>query len=268
MHPKVYTAFFLTALLAAIAGCENSIDPLNEKRGIYSVYGYLDVLKDQNFIRIKDLNRPLDADTPGTIDAEVRFSNLSKGTSSVLEDSTVTFDGVKTHNFGTEMDIIPGNKYELTVTRSDGRQVKATATAPTILSVEVITAGKGCLDPIKVTFDPIERRKLLELDMGFEYNQKMFWVDMSPLINEPNKRLSITFRPADLLFKVFAPADVKCYQLDSEILTARYTRYGPDYFQNTFTNSSDIPGGVGKFGSYYEDSFTISIDTVKSKSRR
>lgn len=35
----------LSFFLLILSGCDNSLDPLDEERGIYSIYGYLNIMK-------------------------------------------------------------------------------------------------------------------------------------------------------------------------------------------------------------------------------
>lgn len=260
-----------------ISGCENSIQPLDRNNGVFSIYGALDLKKEVNFVRIKDLNRTLLQDTAGSIDASVVIENLQSGNSDVMQDSIVAFDGVKTHNFYTGMDILPDTRYRVSVERSDGRTVTAETYTPSIARTDVEPVMEDCKTTIKVTFSPVEERINLSLNIGFNYNGARQWVYLRENlaagpgnIDNDQKTEIYSFSPKDIL-DLFTGYDavfnqgaeeIWCHELDDDRFYVRYTHYGPDFFENTTSYSLQIPGGTGRLVSLYKDTLNFRIDTA------
>lgn len=250
-------------------GCDNSIQPLNKKKGVYSIYGYLNLHKDANYIRVKNLNKTLSEDTTDNIDATVTLENLHNGKTEKLEDSVVVFDGVKTHNFRTTMDIRPNTQYRVTAKRSDGKSVSATTTTPYLAERKVSPVAPNCTTNVHLSFEPVRNRHAMRLEVGFPYKGKIFWVRKHTSLIAYEQRLSLTFTPLELLAELSSgqeqggePSDkILCEELDSNKFSVRYTHYGPDLFGNSVSDTLSIPGGAGRFGAFYKDSFSFPIDT-------
>ena len=271
-HPlALHLAFvLLLGVPVLVAGCDNSVDILDRDTGLYSVYGALDINAEINSIRVKNLNTPLVDDSTRTLDATVTLENRRTGTSQVLKDSIVQFENVYTHNFRTTMPINPDTKYRLTVKHPDGRTAQATATTPPLAETNVNPRGKACETPIRIAFEPVASPKNLEPEIGFEIDGQRRWTPaFRPRSNESNADLVfVQFTPKQLLDAVFKPdsplggQEVWCHELDSNTLFVRYTHLGPDFSGDTPSDSLNVPGGLGQFGGYYEDSFTFKIDTM------
>lgn len=120
------------AFLSILWGCDNTLEPFEENIGNYSVYGALDINKDINYIRIKDLSLTND-EAPETIDITVTLKSLSSGEIETLKDTLVVFDGVNTHNFVSRMNIEPETTYRLTVTDPNGDSFSVSATTPKLI---------------------------------------------------------------------------------------------------------------------------------------
>lgn len=262
----------MVAICGAFSGCDNSLDPLDEERGVYSIYGYLNIYEDINYIRVKNLNTSLQQDTTDQIDAEVTFENLDSGLTETLEDTIVEFEGIKTHNFKTTIDIKPETKYRVEVERSDGRTTSATATAPPIAKTDVNPVGANCTTPVDISFEPVQNQLALKVDIGFDYNNTTYWVRSNRFITDSEDKITISVTPFRILEEVFAvpPApnnsyqegEVFCHELNSDIFKVHYSHYGPDLFTNTISDTLRIPGGTGRFGALYKDSFSFKIDTT------
>lgn len=272
----------IPVLLILSLGCDNSLNPLDEDKGNFSIYGYLDLDKKINYIRVKNLNTTFREDTGGNIDAEVTLTNLDEGITETLQDTIVVFDGVKTHNFRTTIDIRPGTAYKVSAESSGGRKTTAKATAPLRAETGVMPKVPNCTTRVNLSFNPVETVFSLKLEIGFEYKQDMFWVTMNDYIADSEGGVTASFEPWTVLKKVFevveedeitrgqSPFDdvldegeVFCHQLDSEFYYARYSHYSPKLFQNTISDTLAIPDGAGRFGAFYSDSFTFKIDTTK-----
>lgn len=256
-----------------ILGCNNSLDPVDEEKGGYSIYGYLNIYKNVNYIRIKNLNTSINQDTTGEIDAEITFENLDNGLTETLEDTIVEFNGVKTNNFKTTLDINPETEYRVKVEGSDGKTTSAMATTPPIAQTNVTPKVPNCTTQVDLNFEPVRDQLALQAEIGFSYNAKTYWIRGNRFLNETEEGVIISVTPFRILEGIFAvppgpdgsyqEGEVFCHELDSEEFEVRYTHYGPDLFANTITDTLRIPGGAGRFGALYRDSFTFDIDDSK-----
>lgn len=121
MIKNLFSWMILPAIFWFFLSCDNSLDPLDEEKGAYSIYGYLNLYKDINYIRVKNLNITYLQDSTN-IDAEVTLENIYSGATEILEDTIVVFDSLKTHNFCRTMDIQPHIEYRVSVEGSDGKK--------------------------------------------------------------------------------------------------------------------------------------------------
>lgn len=258
---------FIAGLL--IAGCDNSLQPLNTEKGIYSIYGFIDVNADVNYIRIKDMNIPLVDDTTQTIDAAVTLTDLNTGASQVLQDSVVQFANVSTHNFRTTMDIQPETTYRIRVEGSDGRSVSATTTTPGIAQYNAEPTGEQCDTPITIRFEPVDEETLIILRLTFMLGGQQFGAQQllqAPVTGEYNGILTHRFSPLQLIRDSVNDSDLHCWSMDTEYIEARYIHFGPDYEFGGESNVSDsltVPGGAGQFVGLLRNSFSIRIDTTE-----
>lgn len=137
----------------------------------------LDIYENPNYIRIHDLNIPLTEDSTKTNDATVTLENINENTTEILQDSIIQFDEVYTHNFKTSMDITSETSYQLTIERTDGRAITATATTPRIADTDVEPTGENCvttITTIKLIFKPVIDRHHLEASIGFDYHGERY----------------------------------------------------------------------------------------------
>lgn len=257
---KYLNNYVMILLLLISSGCDNSLNALDEEEGLYSIYGYLNLYEDNNYIRIKDINQTL-KDSDGILDAKVTFENLDNGTTEVLQDTVVDFDGVKTHNFRTTIDINPDTEYRVTAKRSDGRTTSAIAKTPFIAETNVNPMGANCITAVNIDFEPVRSKNSLWVEVGFQYNQNLFWVRINTLLVETDNTVNASFTPFMLINEAFDER-ILCEDLSDDTFEVRYTHYGPDLFENTISDTLDVPGGAGRFGAFYKDSFSFPIDTV------
>lgn len=266
---RLWAIVFLALSTGLISGCDNSVNILDRDSGSYSVYGALNVHEDVNYIRIKDLNAPLVEDSTRTFEATVSLENLQTGTSEVLKDTTVQFENVYTHNFRSTLEITPATKYRVTVEHPNGRTTQATATTPRIAETSVEPKHADCETPITITFEPVQDPNDLDVTIGIKRSGKMRWISsFHPSPGNGDDAAHLSFTPLNVLDAIFKlnlnkpDHPVWCHQLDSDEMTIRYTHYGPDFFGDTPSDSLNVPGGVGRFGGMYDDSFSFTIDTT------
>lgn len=252
----------IAIVLITAFGCDNSIQPLNEEKGIYSIYGYLNLHKEINYIRVKDLNKTLVEDTTDKIDATITLENLESGKSEKLEDRVVVFDGIKTHNFRATMDIQYNTRYRVSAKRSDGKVISATTTTPFMAEREIAPVAPNCTTDVTISFDPVRSKFAMRLEVGFQYNSDLFWIRQNTNLIEYDQKVTLSFTPLELIGELPSDKRILCENLDSRNISVRYTHYGPGLFGNSVTDTLNISGGAGRFGAFYKDSFTFPIDTT------
>lgn len=153
--------------LLLLSGCDNTIEPFSGG-STFSIYGYLNLSEPRQFVRVKDMNQPLVGDSTRTIDATVRLENLDTGASYPMQDSAVAFDGVYTHNFWVNLDVVPNTAYRVTVTRSDGTTTRSTTRTPRAIAPVPTPASGNCLTSFRVPLPDIrDTQRIRQVAVGF-----------------------------------------------------------------------------------------------------
>ena len=167
LPPSRLVVLTLLTVLLATSGCDNTIEPFSG-RSAFSIYGYLDLTSQRQFIRVKDMNQPLVQDSTQTIDATVTLENLDDGTSYAMQDSAIAFDGVYTHNFWVDLPVEPDTKYRVTVTRSDGVTSQSMTRTPRAITPASSPRNGNCLTTFTVRFPGISNaERIRQMAVGF-----------------------------------------------------------------------------------------------------
>lgn len=258
-----------------LSGCETTFDPFIEGKALYSIYGYLDVNRPVNYIRVKDLDTPITADSARKLNAKVTLTNLATGQSQILQDSVVRFNGIYTHNFRTTMDITPETKYRVQVTRPDGKSVSATTITPAIPKMNTTFS----VSPF-ITFQPVNRKSVFRYTLSlypfsnddieinnfcitlFDFQKRNPRAGLK-LIKVPGYCTPkyVPNRPKVRYIKILK----KFLRLpDTGKLTNQvymiYKYFSPGSFKPVTTSDSlSIPGGSGQFGAVYTDTLKIEL---------
>jgi hypothetical protein len=133
------------ALLASpfLGGCDQPFEPFQEDtQGPFSMFGYLDLAADTQWIRVTSVRQNLIAD-PAPIDAVVTLESLESGRRVTLKDSVFEFIDVDlqnvayAHNFWTTEQLERGVTYRLEAARSDGAKTTALVEMPAEAEVSV-----------------------------------------------------------------------------------------------------------------------------------
>jgi hypothetical protein len=130
----------LAAVLVAgalAAGCDDRpFQPYAPNENApFSLYGYLDLEADTQWVRVMPVRQNLLAD-PAPIDAAVTLEDMATGRTVALRDSAFTYtdpqlDAVAyAHNFWTTLPLDPGGRYRITAARSDGATTTAVVDMP------------------------------------------------------------------------------------------------------------------------------------------
>ena len=259
----------------AFFACDNTLELTDPSGDQFSVYGVLDMNKDLNIIRIKDLKVPIEAMAKEPLDAMVVLENITTGEVEVLRDSVVVFDGVPTYNFYTEMEITPESDFLLTITRQNGEMTTATALSPNILEFDIDQDMPGCRTEVVVTVSPIKIGNIISrislLYDGDKRRTRVF---------EKNKRTHVNheFKPQQILdeiWKDWALGGIDCYalcyedprpqcwQLDTDTWKLEYEHYGPELLADKFPAGENISDGTGKFGIMRTGEFSFPVDSTR-----
>lgn len=263
-------------MLLSAPGCDNTLDVLLENKGTYSIFGYLDVKREVNFLRIKNLNVPLTKTTRNTFDGSVTLVNLDKGVSYELQDSVVVFDGVLTHNFKITANILPATKYKVIVEGNAGRTVTATTITPNRAQVTVspIKPAPNCVTPISIKFEPITSPAFIELFIEFRiYSEKYRYQTILKPQFIGKGALRTGFLPANIIRSLVCGPESDCpgrpprgpgicYLLDSNTLNFKYIHYGPDP-SFIISDSLEAHKVTGVFMGLLSGSTSITIDDSK-----
>jgi len=265
------TAMFFIIFFA----CDNTLELTDPSGDQFSVYGVLDMNKNLNIIRIKDLKVPIEAMGKEPLDAVVVLENITTGNTEVLRDSVVVFDGVPTYNFYTEMEITPESEFLLTITRQNGEMTTATALSPNLLEFDIDEYMPGCRTEVVVTVSPIEIGNIISrISFLFEGDQR------GTRVFESNERTQVIheFKPQQILdevWKDWALGGIDCYvlcyedprpqcwQLDSDIWKLEYEHFGPELLANDSLDEKNIRDGTGKFGIMRTGKFSFPVDSTR-----
>lgn len=253
-----------------VSGCDTSVDPLQEVNNSYSIYGHLEVGSNSNIVRVRNVNNPINKDSTRTLNVDVKLHNLDNGTTEILKDSLIQFEGVYSHNFISSMKILSGTSYQVDIHTPNDNILSATATTPEITNFNVSPTNEDCETFITLSFSPVKAPRYLDLYITFFYDGDQFRLPIasSPSSSEGNV-VSAGFTPQGLLDRYFKDdptqgrSPVQCYELDSDEFLVEYTHYGPDFFQDTPSDSLDAPVRIGQFGGLYENTASFRIDTTR-----
>ncbi len=270
------------ACLSLLNSCDNFLDPLQEKKGLYTIFGYL-ALRDTSFIRVKDLDDPLLEEPTRKIAAKVTLTNLATGRTEILQDSVIRFDSVYTHNFFTAMNINPETPYRVKVENRKGEYI-----AETITTLSLITdinkkvrmfiyrnSDNEIVDRdtlIYIRFYPVKLNSLVgytltqfgAISNGFCVPVKSGKTRIEPAHNKiPGfcKLRIEKFNPflrRDTTRKDRTLTIPYSYIRLTNTLHLFYRHFGEGSFEAVTTiDSLLIPGGSGHLGSFYSDTLTF-----------
>lgn len=278
---------FLVLILSGVlfSGCDRSINPFEDDQGVYSVYGALEVGKPQNIVRIRDLTEPFYNDSSFDFNATVTFTDLETGESTQLRDSVVTFSGNKSHNFILEEDLELDKQYQITVERPDGVSASSIASTPSLTKANYQPESSiFCETKIRFRFYNVDPPEYVQMEIGAEYQGEIHWSLMDLVgdieYNSGTDAMEVYMSPRNLLVEIFTPVlpdnpyfdpyllfpTVTCRQLDTDEIFIRYYHYGKEWsngkpfeFGQIDTESGDVENGLGFFGAYRVDTFTIPL---------
>lgn len=284
-----FTPLFVGVLVASLSvtGCENTIEPFSEE-ATYSIYGYLSLSRQQQFVRVKPLHAPLDGGRTlqSLDDVTVTLTNQKEDETEVLRDSVIIFrDGnaaVATHNYWTDTPIQPETEYRLVIEDSSGTTTTAATTTPPLVTAQSSPERGDCRTDFSVDFPGIKKkRRILSVNVGFRTDQgRHRFVIHEDIYNAdhgtPDNAFT-TFRPESMLadelgYRADNPntpeCETVCSQLATETVTVQYTYAGENWYGSLPErlvdpiDSPTVTNGSGYFGSIARNQSTVRVDTT------
>lgn len=184
----------VAALLAsALAlGCDDTVQPfLEDENAIFSMYGYLDLRADTQWVRVMPVRQTLLLG-PDPIDAVVTLEHLGSGRVVTLHDSLVTFvdprlgGAAYAHNFWTTERLEPEASYRLRAARSDGASTTALIVMPPELEILFRANGTGRRHGVGLARLEVRGERLLFVEtlyaMGREVGDPPDTVPAGPIV--------------------------------------------------------------------------------------
>lgn len=128
------------AVALAAGGCESAFEPFEETDVALSLFGYLDVAADTQWVRVSALRQGVGASEPTGV--AVTLEHLGTGERTALRDSAFRFPtGAVVHNFWTARRVEPGTAYRLVATRPDGAAATVRLRTPPLFPVPDLESG-------------------------------------------------------------------------------------------------------------------------------
>ncbi len=283
---NLFTISAIAIFLLIAGSCsDNQIDPFEDKKGVYSIYGAMDLHETKHVIRVRDLRTFLRDSTSKHLDAIVTFSDLTNNTSQVLKDSVVQFPANFTHNFILNKEFTPSSPYRVDVERSDGIGVSSVFTTPGITETELVSNNDEdeikCYTEIKMVFKNVKPGEQVRVEFGIMYQEKMYWVEFTGICVteyfEDRYELVITAKPYLLLDLIWPKPGmdpppncrdyryptVLCDDLDTGQFVIRYKHLGPEWeriypVKPTIPDEvGDVENGLGFLGAFREDTLSF-----------
>ncbi len=268
--------FFLVFAVFLFIACENDLDPIDRDSGVYGIYGALDLNKQINYIRVKNLNAELTAEATDTIDATVTLENLETGIIDTLQSTRLEFDGIFLHNFIVNGSINPDTPYRVTAERSDGKITSIETLTPTRPVPVVGPENQDCNTPITVTFDPTNGSTII-LRIGIPFESRLgpiYWATPQELKDDTNQQGNIeyTFIP-EVQVDVIPPSitngqDLDCTDLHDDDFLISFTHYSPGFYEKIENDPFDIMASTDRFGAYYRDTLSVTVDISQGSSTK
>lgn len=264
---KSISSSVICMVLAAVlfVACdENELDPIDRDTGIYGMYGALDLNKQVNYIRVKDLNAEFTEAATETIDATVTFENLESGAVQTLGSETLKWEDIYLHNFIVNGPIAPDTRYRVKAERSDGVEVAIETLTPTMPVPQANPISEDCHTPITVTFEPTNG-STIGLKLGFLRGDTLWRVEQIVQADQQNSnRISYTFVPQDEL-DLFPPGNqtILCNELSESNVFVAYVHYSPGFYEKIKNDPFDILASTDRLGALYYDTLAIPIDTSR-----
>lgn len=254
----------ILVMMVLLAGCQNSIEPFDKTQGFYSVYGNLNLNENYNYIRVKDLNVPVKKGSGKNLNLTVTLENLDRSRSQVLEDSVVRFEEVYTHNYRTSMEMYHAERYRVTVVDSAGNRLSAETRTPNRAEENAFPRVPQCDVTFELSYHNLRDVKGLSVDAAIEFRERKYWVDLPVTAGDSTGEAQFRFKLKELIDAALYKHGYNawCHHLSQDSLFVRYDHYSSDFFEQLESDTVTLPGGTGRFGAMYHESYRLEIDTT------
>ncbi|MDZ7773388.1 MAG: hypothetical protein U5K31_11715 [Balneolaceae bacterium] len=255
-------AFGLLALL--LSSCDTSMEPFDRTQGFYSLYSYLDVRSDINYIRVKNLNEPLRENSNRQLPVTVTLENLENGETEVLEDSIQKIDGIYTHNFRTTTDLQYDVPYRVTVTDSAGNRVYAETRTPRNAKEHSFPSPPNCKEQFELSYHGVTSPNNLSVEAGIQFRGQVYWKSLPMVKGDSTNESQFRFTLKELIDEnlYHRGYNAWCHHLSDDSLYVRYRHFSDELFGTLESDTVSVPGGTGQFGSGYREAYRLPIDTT------
>lgn len=118
-------------LIAVLAGCEDSVDPIVGTDKVFSLYGVLQPRSDTQWIRIYPIEERLTPTAPESLAVTFTSTDLDNGTTRTWRDSLIQEDdGRYAHVFWSPFRVAYDRSYRLEATNEEGETAHADVDVP------------------------------------------------------------------------------------------------------------------------------------------
>lgn len=126
-------------LLLLATGCDPTVEPFNENDLHYSIFSYLHVGADTQFVRVEPLRDGLPTRAPETMDVQVELTDLTTGQTVALRDSLFHYLGdAAVHNYYATVAIAPTAAYRLIVNGPEDTESRAQTQVPDTFPTPIV----------------------------------------------------------------------------------------------------------------------------------
>jgi hypothetical protein len=139
----------LLLVLAALAGCDEGIEPTSGAEFPFALFGQFDADADTQAVRVVAIAETIETLDPDSIDARVTSTHEQSGESRVWSDSLVRYaDGTRGHVFFAPFEVDYDGTYSLRAERSDGEAATVTVTVPPLTMLDSLRR-EGAVGPVR-----------------------------------------------------------------------------------------------------------------------
>lgn len=266
---------YLSAVLIGIIlfmgfSCDSSVEPVETRTNEYTIYGVIDLNKRLNYIRIKNVNTPLNPDSTQYFEGTVRLTDRTRGETITLIDSAIVYDGITTHNFYKPEPYLPSTDYLLQIFQDGEIITESSASTPALSEVRSQPVFPDCATSVNLNFEDVGEGELISLLIGFEIDNVRYYERIF-LASQPDdgSPYGYTFTMQRILSNIRRlygipdeDGSLECYELSADSMYYSYTHYGPDFIQDTRLGEVEIAGDYKRFGAFYDSLIVVPIDTT------
>lgn len=283
------------SLIFLLVGCDTNptIDAFENIVGTYSIYGAIELNKENNSIRIKDVLVPFFTDSSEfNKNLTVNLIELETGNAISLRDTIVNYEGNFTQNYVIEELIQPSKSYAFSIIDHERDEIISSTFSMPAQSSHSINheVVPDCEEPIRFTWSNVLENENIIVEAGILYEGAELWKQIE-IINTPKfvlgkdeMEMEISFR--QILVDFFPPPSrgegstnipldfwrptVNCFELDTNIVQIRYTHLSEDWknldgkshtiFE--LIDSEEIENGIGFLGGFKRSEFSFEIENL------